>query len=230
MNSRKLIFAATFVLVLMPVRAARAAEDLNGILRKLDAASVNFRTTTADFEFDSVSTVPIYEKDVQKGTTYYKREGSTFQMAAHIDEVNSKPVPKVYTYSGGVFKLYEKLPDQVTTLTKLSQYQSWFMLGFGASGKDLEAKWEIKYIGPETMDGVTTQKLEMVAKDPNVKKNIAKVTIWMDTDRGVSLQQVFDEGQGQSLTSHYFNIKVNQSLPSDAFTFKTDKQTRFVTQ
>ena len=77
---------------------------------------------------------------------------------------------------------------------------------------------------------MTTEKLELVAKDASVRKNIVKVTIWMDTERGVSLQQVFDEGQGQSRTCHYTNIKVNQSLPSDAFTLKTDRQTRFMTQ
>ena len=70
------------------------------------------------------------------------------------------------------------------------------MLGFGASGKELEEKWDIKYDGPETMDGVKTEKLELVAKDPEVQKNLPKVTIWMDTDRGVSLKQVFRRGPG----------------------------------
>ena len=69
------------------------------------------------------------------------------------------------------------------------------MLGFGASGKDLAAKWEIKYLGPETLDGVKTEKLEMVAKDPAVRKNIRKVTIWVDPENGVSLKQLFDQGR-----------------------------------
>jgi outer membrane lipoprotein-sorting protein len=230
MHLKKLVLAASIALALLPVRAARAADNLESVLRKLDAASANFHTTSAEFEFDTVTTEPIYDKDVQKGATYYKREGSTFQWAAHIREVNGKPVPKVVVLSSGTLKLYEKLLDQVTTITKLSQYQSWFMLGFGASGKELEEKWDIKYLGTEKIDGVTTQKLEMVAKDANVRKNIPKVTIWMDTDRGISLQQVFDQGQGQSRTCHYTNIKVNQTLPGDAFTFKTDKQTRLATQ
>ena len=63
------------------------------------------------------------------------------------------------------------------------------MLGFGASGKDLEEKWTIKYLGKETIDGIATDKLELVAKDPDVRKNIPKVTIWMDTARAVSLKQ-----------------------------------------
>ena len=74
-------------------------------------------------------------------------------------------------------------------------------------------KWNIKYLGTETIDGIKTDKLELVAKDPAVRKNIPKVTIWLDTARAVSLKQVFDEGEGQSRVCHYTNIKVNQPLP-----------------
>jgi outer membrane lipoprotein-sorting protein len=149
-------------------------------------------------------------------------------MAAHIREVDGKPVPKVVLVSGGTVKLYEKLIDQVTTLSKLSQYESWFMLGFGASGKQLEQKWEITYLGPEMLDGVKTAKLELVPKDPAIRKNLPKVTVWMDPVRGVSLKQLFDEGPSQYRVSMYYNIKVNQALPADAFTFKTDRNTQYV--
>jgi len=124
--------------------------------------------------------------------------------------------------------LYEKLIDQVTTLSKLSQYQSWFMLGFGASGKDLAEKWDIKYLGTEVIDGVKANKLELVAKDPTIRKSLPKVTVWLDPERGVSLKQLFNEGDGQYRVCLYFDIKVNQSLPRDAFTFKTDHQTVYV--
>lgn len=230
MHSRKLIFAAILLAAMLPARRAFAADDLQSVLRNLDAASQKFRTTSADFEFDSVTTEPIYDKDAQTGTIYYQRTGSNSQMAAHIKEDNGRAVPKVVVSSGGTIKLYEKLTNQVTTLTKFSQYQSWFMLGFGASGKDLEDKWNIKYLGPEKIDGVTTQKLEMTAKDPTIRKNLPKVTLWMDADRGVSIQQLFDQGQGQTRTCHYTNIKMNQALPGDAFSFKTNKQTRYITQ
>jgi outer membrane lipoprotein-sorting protein len=230
MLSKRMIFAVALALLLMPAPSAFAADDLQAVLRKLDKASAIFRTASADFEFDSVITVPIFDKDVQKGTVYYKRDSRNSQMAAHISDVNGHPTPKVVVSSGGTIKLYEKMVNQVTILTKLSQYQSWFMLGFGASGKELEDRWNIKYLGTEKIDGITTDKLEMLAKDPVVRKNIPKVTLWMDSDRGVSVEQLIDQGQGQTRTSHYTNIKVNQSLPSDAFTFKTDKQTRTITQ
>ncbi|HEX7728527.1 MAG TPA: hypothetical protein VF392_05785 [Terracidiphilus sp.] len=229
MRKRAVLLAVA--LVLLPLRAAFAADDLKTVLHKLDVAAANFRTTSAEFEFDSYTTDPIPDKDVQKGNVYYQRDGAKFQMGVHIEQVNGQPVPKVVVCcQGGAIKLYEKMTDQVTTLTKLSQYESWFMLGFGASGKDLEDKWEIKYLGPETVDGVKTEKLELVPKDPAVRKNLPKVTVWMDTDRGISLKQVFDEGPGQYRVCVYFNIKLNQGLPGEAFKLPTNGKTKYVTR
>lgn len=208
--------------------SAFAAGDLKATLAKLDAAAARFKSTAADFQFDSVTTDPIPDTEIQKGTAYYQRKGNSFQMAAHIREVNGKKVPKVYVYSGGKLKLDEPLLNQVTTLSSVSQYEGYLMLGFGASGKDLADKWEITDNGPETINGVQTEKLDLVAKDPKVRKNLPKVTVWIDLDRGVSLKQYFDEGQGQSRTCTYSNIKINQSLPGDAFTFKTDSKTQYI--
>ncbi|HEY3704876.1 MAG TPA: outer membrane lipoprotein-sorting protein [Terracidiphilus sp.] len=205
------------------------ADDLNSVLRKLDAAAANFRTTTAEFKAESVMTDPIPETEVQTGAVYYERKGKSFSMAAHIEQVDGKPVPKTYMFSSGEMKLWEGgALNQVTTLTRANQYESWFKLGFGASGKELEDKWDMKYDGDETVAGVKTAKLELVAKDPGVRKNLPKVIVWMDTTRGISLKQYFDEGQGQSRTCTYTNIKVNQGLPGDAFTFPTNGKTQYV--
>ena len=228
---RKLAFAVSIALTLAAVRPACAAGDLNSTLKKLDAAAARFHTASADFEFDTVETEPVLDTEVQKGVVYYQRSGSNFQMGVHINLVNGQPVPKVVVCcQGGVIKLYEKLIDQVTTLSKFSQYKSYFMLGFGASGKDLEEKWNIQDDGPEMLNGVKTEKLEMVPKDPAIRKNLPKVTVWMDLDTGVNLKQVFDEGQGQYRTCTYTNIRVNRSLPGDAFTFNTDRLTTYVNQ
>ena len=228
----KPMFAALLALALLPGRAAFAADDLQSVLHKLDVAAANFHSTSAEFEFDSVQTDPVPDKDIQKGVVYYERKGSAFQMAAHIHEVNGKPAPKLYTYTGGVFKLFEPGIDQLTTFAKAGKFESYVMLGFGASGKDLAAKWDIKYLGPDTLtDGaasIKTEKLELIAKDPDVRKNIPKVTIWVDTERAISLKQVFDEGQSEYRVSVYFNVKTNQPLPADAFVVKTDSKTNFV--
>jgi outer membrane lipoprotein-sorting protein len=228
--TRKLIVAAALALSVLPCTKMFAADDLQRVLHQLDVASANFHSTSADFEFESAETDPIPIKDVQKGVVYYDRKGSGFEMGMHIAEINGKPVPKVIVVSGGVFKMYEKLLDQVTTSNKAGKYESYLVLAFGASGKDLQQKWNIKYLGPETLNGVKTEKLELVAKDPDVLKLFPKVTIWIDPSHAVSLKQYFDEGEGQSRTCTYSNIKLNEDLPSDAFSFKTNSKTQFVTR
>lgn len=237
----KLALASSIALVLLPGQSAWAVpsppdqNDLKEVLRRLDVAAANFHSTSADFEFDAIETDPVYDKDVQTGMVYYERKGNAFQMGVHIADHNGKPAPKIYTFSSGVFRLFEPGIDQVTTFAKAGKFESYVMLGFGASGKDLEAKWNIKYLGSEDlMDGKTavkTEILELVAKDPEVRRNLTKVTIWVDVDRAVSLKQVLNFGPSNTRISLYSNIKVNRpSIPAGAFTFKTDSHTTYVTE
>jgi len=203
-------------------------KELKEVLHRLDLAAANFHSTSADVEIDVAQTYPVPDTEVQTGKVYYDRKGTAFQMALHFNLDNGKPAPKVMVVSGGVFKLYQPLLDQVITSKKVSNYESYLILGFGASGEALADRWNIQLDGAETIGAVKTYKLELVAKDPEVLKLIPKVTIWIDPELGVSLKQVFDEGQGQSRTCVYSNIKVNGPLPSDAFTFKTDGKTTYV--
>lgn len=69
-----------------------------------------------------------------------------------------------------------------------------------------------------------------MAKDPAVRRNIAKVTLWMNLETGVSLRQRFDEDPSHYRIATYTNIKMNESQPRDAFSFKTNKQTAIVTR
>jgi outer membrane lipoprotein-sorting protein len=207
------LFAAS-----MPISAR--AQDLAGVLARLDAAAKNFHTTTASFEFVTVQTDPIPDTDTLNGTTYYERQGTHFQMAAHVTQHDNHPAAQAYIFSNGILRESDSGKESdAKTYTQAGKYESYLMLGFGASGHDLQDKWDIKYLGSETIDGVKTDKLELVAKDPNVQQNIPKVTIWLDTARAVSLKQVFDEKDGTTRTCHYTNFKVNQPLPGNAFSF-----------
>jgi len=238
----KLVILSSFALALLPGLAAPPDKrDLKDVLHELDVSAAGFHSTSADVEFDSVQTDPIYEKDIDKGAVEYKRNGKSFKMIVHLREeavdvqngkpAKFKPVPKDLLVSAGRATVYEKLTNQVNT-KDASKFESYAILGFGASGSELANKWEIKYLGSESMsDGKTniaTDKLELVAKDPDVKKLIQKVTIWIDPARAVSLKQVFDEGQGSSKTCNYSNIKLNPTLPDSDFSIKADSKNQIV--
>jgi outer membrane lipoprotein-sorting protein len=221
----KIVCFAALALAFFSAHAAAPAQqsDLKSILDRLNVAAASFQTMSADVEFDDITTDPIYDKDVFKGVYYFDRKGTALRMGAHFKEHNGKPSTKAYTYVGGVLKLHESGSSQVTTYTQAGKFESYLVLGFGASGRDLAAKWDIKDLGPETIDGVSTEKLDLVAKDPDVRKNLAKVTIWVDPDRAISLKQIFTLNATSSKVCFYKNFKLNKSLPGDAFTFKGDQ-------
>jgi outer membrane lipoprotein-sorting protein len=204
-------------------RAAAPAPDPKAeVLARLDVAAKNFHSTSADVEFDTIETDPIYDKDVLKGVVYYDREGSSFKMGAHFDRHYDKPSTRAYTYVGGVLRARDSESAPVSTYANAGKWESYVMLGFGASGKDLAAKWDITYLGSEPIsDGkniIKTDILELVAKDPAVRKNLASVKIWVDPDRALSLKQIFTLNATTSKICLYSNFKVNEKLPANAFT------------
>jgi len=224
---KQALAAISLVLIFAPVERL-TAQDLKSVLAQLDAAAARFHSSSADLEYQNVITDPVPDTEIQKGMIYYERKGSGFESGIHINQINGQPIPKTIVFAGGVVKVYDKLPDQLIVVKEAGQYESYLALGFGASGKDLVDKFNVKYLGPETMAGVKTEKLELVAKDPKVLRIFPKITIWVDPERAVSLKQIFDEGQGQSRTGIFSNIKINQPLPSDAFTIKTDSKTQVI--
>lgn len=203
----------------VPARSLFAADDLKSVLAKLDEASKTFHTTSADFTFDTEMVDPVPDTDIQKGTVYYERKGKSFQMAAHIKQHNNHAASAAYTFTGGVLRFRD---GNEVHVYQAGKWESYLMLGFGAGGTELTEKWDVKYIGPATIEGKPVEQLELIAKDPAVRKNISKVTIWVDTTRGVSLQQRFDQGSSTYRICKYTNIKVNGSLPSKAFDLKAE--------
>jgi len=219
MHSRNFfVFLAFIAMAFLPFRLAQA-EDKASVLAKLDAAAKDFHTATANFKFDNIQTDPVPDTDTLSGTAYYERDGH-FEMAAHITAHNGKPASRGYIFSGGTLRISDTGKEKdAKPYAAASKYESYLRLGFGASGKDLAEEWDITYLGKETIDGVATDKLELIAKDPNVLKLFHKVIIWLDTAHAVSLKQVFDEGEGQSFVCTYTNIKLDQALPKNAFSF-----------
>lgn len=228
MQFRKQILVATPLMLLFATVDHLPAQDLKSVLAQLDAAAAKFQKASADLEYQNVMTDPVPDTEIQKGNIYYERKGNGFESGIHINAINDKPVPKTIVFAGGVAKIYDKLPDQLTIVKGAGQYEGYLALGFGASGKDLMDKFNVKDLGPDTINGVKTEKLELVAKDPKVLKLFPKITIWVDPTRAVCIKQFFDEGQGQSRTGIFTNIKINQPLPSDAFTVKTDSKTQVI--
>jgi len=209
---------------------------LDGVLRKMDAAAANFRTTQADFEWDRYERVIDEVDDVQFGTIYYRRTGKEIEMMIDIKREGSsptdaKPEPKFVLLHEGKIRMYQPKPYQVTVYDlgkNSSDFESYLVLGFGGSGQELVKEFEVTYKGPETINGVATAKLELVPKSERVRNNFKQIILWIDLDRGISVQQQLFEPQGDYRLAKYSAIRVNEKIGNDVFQLKTTGKTQTI--
>ena len=75
------------------------------------------------------------------------------------------------------------------------------------------------------MDAV---KLELVAKSERIRNVFAKIWLWIDPARGISVQQQFFEPSGDYRLAKYSDLKLNQKMPDTAFKLKTTSDTKFM--
>ena len=210
---------------------------LDTVLKKMDAAAASFRTTQADFEWDRYEKVIDEIDDVQTGTIYYRRNGKQVEMMADIRKdgptpADLKPEPKYVLFSEGKIRMYQPKPDQVTVYDlgkNGSDFESYLVLGFGGSGQDLVKAFDVTYGGSEKIGGVATAKLQLVPKSERLRNNFKQIILWIDVDRGISVQQQFFEPQGDYRLAKYSAIRVNGKINSDVFQLKTTSKTQTIT-
>jgi outer membrane lipoprotein-sorting protein len=201
---------------------------LERVLTQMDGAAKNFRSTEAKVVWDQYQKV-IDETETEKGKIYFRREGAEVQMAADFAE----PDKKYVIYSGGKVQIYQPKIDQVTEYNagkNRSDIESFLVLGFGGSGHDLLKSYDVKFLGQDTANGVAAGKLELVPKSARLRNNIARILLWIDPARGISVQQQFYEPAGDYRLAKYSDIQINQKLPDGAFKLKTTGKTKVLSQ
>jgi outer membrane lipoprotein-sorting protein len=212
------------------------ADGLEAALKAMDTAAANFRATQADFEWDRYEKVIDEVDDVQTGTIYYRRNGKDVEMMADIKMAGNsptalKPEPKYVLFSGGKIQMYQPKLDQVTVYDlgkNKADFETYLVLGFGGSGQDLQKAFDVTYIGQETVNGIATAKLQLVPKSEKVRNNFKQILLWIDLDRGISVQQQFFDPQGDNRLAKYSSIRMKDRLADSIFRLHTTSKTQTI--
>jgi outer membrane lipoprotein-sorting protein len=219
-----------------PPQADAGSGPLDTVLKKMDTAAAGFRSTQAEFEWDTYEKVIDEVDDIQKGTIYYRRAGKEIEMMADVkqagDDPNKlKPEPKFVLFSKGKVLMYQPKMDQVTQFDlgkNRADLETYLVLGFGGSGQDLAKTFDITYVGPETINGIATAKLKLVPKSEKVRNTYKEIDLWIDLDKGISVQQQAFQPNGNYRLAKYSNIRVNEKINDDVFKLKTTSRTQTV--
>ncbi|HLH35213.1 MAG TPA: outer membrane lipoprotein-sorting protein [Alloacidobacterium sp.] len=223
MNRIRISFSIVTVLLALTVIPALAQNgDLQKVLSQMDSASQKFQSAQADFSWDQLTAV-VQSHEITAGTIAFRRSGTSTQMIAHVKTDNGQPAPKEILYKNGELTYYQPTIKQQTIFSagaNRQQYEGFLTLGFGGSGKDLAANWNINFQGMEVIDGVQTVKLDLTPKNTTGNQMFTHITIWVDPARAISLKQIFFQESGDTRTATYSNIQMNQ-VPANAFAIKT---------
>jgi outer membrane lipoprotein-sorting protein len=211
------------------------SNPLNKVLKKMDTAAAAFRTTQAEFEWDNYQKVIDEIDNIQTGAIYYRRTGNQIEMMADVKKEGSdlkslKPAPKYVLFSQGKVRMYQPKPDQVTEvdLSKDRSVESYVVLGIGGSGQDLLKAFDVTYVGPDTVSGIATAKLQLVPKSEKVRNTYHRILLWIDLDKGISVQQQFFTPQEDYRLVKYSNIRVNEKISEEVFKLKTTSKTQTI--
>jgi outer membrane lipoprotein-sorting protein len=219
-----------------PAAPPAGAVTLETVYKSMDAAAAKFNTTQANFEWDRYEKVIDEVDDVEMGNIFYRRVGKDVDMKAEIKTAGPsrdklKPEPQFVLFSQGKVQRYLPKVDQVTVYDvgkNRSEVEAYLVLGFGGSGQDLAKSFDVTYQGQETIDGIPAAKLQLIPKSERVRNTFARILLWIDLDRGISLQQQFFEPDGNYKLAKYSSIRLNEKIPDEVFRLKTTGKTQIL--
>ena len=210
------------------VALATTSGELETVLKQMDDAAAKFRTTEASFTWTQYNKVIDDVTETQEGKIYFRRAGDETQMAAEI----MQPSMKLVIFSDGKIQIYQPRLDQVDIYdagAHREEFESFLVLGFGGSGKDMLRSFDVKYEGTEKIDGIETAKLDLTPKSEKVRQHFDHILLWIDPQKGLSLQQKLFETSGDYRLAKYSGIQLNQKISEDKFKLKISGKTKTLT-
>ncbi len=215
------------VLTISGVTFAAPDSKLESVLNRMDESATRFRTAEASFAWTQYNKVIDETTETQKGKIYFRRAGKDIQMSAEI----TQPDTKLLIFSGGKIQIYQPRIDQVDVYDAGShreEFESFLVLGFGGGGHDMLKSFDVKYVGEEKIDAVDTTKLDLTPKSEKVRQQFAHILLWIDLQKGISVQQQLFQASGDYRLAKYSDIQLNQKIPDSVFKLKTSGKTKTV--
>lgn len=230
-----LLAAACAVPLLVTAARAGAAPaksgDLAAVIDEMNAASAKFTSAQADLR-QEIYTKVVQDTETRIGQIYLERKSGSVQMGMTLLAAGASagaPPSQIFEFANGKLRMLTTGDSQIDVYNTAGKNQALaetlMSLGFGGSGADLEKTFAVTDDGPDTIDGAKVEKLDLVAKDPDIRNKFSRITIWIDPTRDVTLKQVLynaANGQptGDTRTVYYTDIRVNQPVNMKPFELK----------
>jgi outer membrane lipoprotein-sorting protein len=195
--------------------ASANAQSLAGFLARLDETAPKFSTATANLTWLDHQAV-IETDEQQSGTLVIKRiSASKAQFVARFTQPDEYAVAlrentvERYTPRNNLIQEYD-----------ISNYresaQTFMLLGFGMTGRQLAASFEITGLRSESVSGQKATHVDLSPKSPDVRKHVSRIELWISDELGCAIQQKFHYLDKSYKLVAFTNLKLNPKLDPGA--------------
>ncbi len=198
-----------------------AKDNLQEILSRMDKAASDFKSMTA--QVTHVTHTEVLNDDSTPET------GSVTMKKVQPGEVQGKleftsPDPKTITIEKR--RVQEYLPKintlQIYDLDKHGpQLDKFVMIGFGTSGTEIAASYDVTILASEQVNGQALMRLQLVPKSGEAKQYVKKLELWIpEQGDPYPLRERIFEPSGDYILVTYSDTKINPPLKPDALQLK----------
>lgn len=200
---------------------AAANDNLQQVLARMDKAASEFKAMTA--QITHVTHTEVLNDDSTPET------GAATMKKVQPGEVQAKleftsPDAKIITIEKR--RVQEYLPKintlQIYDLDKHGpQLDKFVMIGFGTSGTEIAASYDVTILASEQVNGQALMRLQLIPKSGEVKKYVKKLELWIPPQGDpYPVREKISEPSGDYLLVTYSNLTINPPLKPDALELK----------
>ena len=199
------------------LRASTAQESphwtTESVLTMMDKSASDFRSLTADIEHIKYTEV-VKDTSTENGQIFVRRD-----QKMRIEFV--KPDPRVILRTGDSLFVFTPKINRVEEYNlgkNRALVDQYVLLGFGTKSQNMEKSYEIALSGEEEIDQHKAFVLTLTPKSEDVRKQITKIQIWLDSSSWLPIQQKFFEaGSGDYFLFKYSNMMKNLKISDSRF-------------
>lgn len=217
--SRSLPVAALTLLMLAPGAGAASLEE---VLARMDRSAAGFRGLTASLRLISYTAIVKETSEESGRITIFRPKPRDMRMLVEI----SRPSARAVAYQGRKVQMFYPKLEVVREYDlgkQASLVDQYLLLGFGTPGSDLKKSYGIRLAGEEALNGVKTDRLELVPLSGEAVKHVRMFEIWVSQQDGIVVQQKLHQPSRDYMLFSYGDIKLNPALTEESVRLKLPK-------
>jgi outer membrane lipoprotein-sorting protein len=185
----------------------------DSVLSMMDKSARDFHTLTADIEHIKYTDV-VKDTSSETGKLFVRRDE---KMRIEFMKPDRRTILRngdsLFVFTPKINRVEEY--DLGKNREMVDQY---VLLGFGTKSENVRKSYLVTILGETELDHHKTVMLELTPKSDQVRKQIARIQMWIDEASWLPVQQKFFESGSQDyLIFHYTNMMKNLKIGDSEF-------------